>query len=319
MDVTVIIPTLNEERAIGEIVEKFRKLGFENVLVIDGNSKDRTREIAAEKGARVVIQSGKGKGQAVAEAFQMINSDVAVLIDGDGTYLPEDVKRLLEPIEKGVAEHVVGNRFAGYEKGAFTRLNLIGNKLLNFFFRLAYGVALRDILSGYRALKREVYKNVNLRKTGFEVEAELTVETLAKGYRIIEVPIRYRKREGETKLNPLRDGFKIGKVIYELIGRYSPARYLYLFGIIFLFFGLATGIYVVYDWFRNINHYLLAVLTSLLIISGIQLLMFGLISDFIFRANIEFRRELREIRTELRNELMERKREKDRTEIKPDT
>jgi dolichol-phosphate mannosyltransferase len=312
MDVTVIIPTLNEERAIGEVVEKFRRLGFEKILVIDGNSKDRTREIATEKGAKVVIQSGKGKGQAVAEAFQMTDSDVVVLIDGDGTYLPEDVRKLLEPIEKGVAEHVVGNRLAGYEKGAFTKLNLIGNKLLNLFFRLAYGVALRDILSGYRALKKEVYKSVNLRKTGFEVEAELTVETLAKGYRILEVPIRYRKREGETKLNPLRDGIRIGKVIYELIGRYSPARYLYLCGIIFLFFGLVSGIYVVYDWLRNINHFLLAILTSLLIISGIQLLMFGLISDFIFRANIEFRRELREMKSELSEEKRRKETRKER-------
>ncbi len=299
MKVTVVIPTLNEEKAVGEVIDGFKRLGFDDILVIDGHSRDRTREIAASKGARVVLQSGKGKGQAVAEAFRLVDSDILILIDGDGTYLPEDVERLLEPIRNNVADHVVGNRFADYEKGAFTKLNLVGNKILNLFFRVAYGVPLRDVLSGYRALKKEVYKSVELRKEGFEVEAEMTVETLAKGYRIVEVPIRYRRREGETKLNPIRDGFRIGKVLYELIGRYSPARYLYLFGSIFLFFGLVFGFHVVYDWFRNINHYLLAILTSLLIVSGIQLVVFGLISDFIFKANIEFRREIREVRREV--------------------
>jgi dolichol-phosphate mannosyltransferase len=295
MDVTVIVPTLNEEEAIGDVVEGFVRKGYK-VLVIDGNSKDRTREIAEERGAKVVIQSGKGKGQAVAEAFELIDSDVAVLVDGDGSYLPEEVEKLLEPIAKGKADHVVGNRFAHYEKGAFTRLNLFGNKVLNFFFRLAYGVELRDILSGYRAMTKEVYKSVNLKKPGFEVETELTVETLAKGFRIVEVPITYRKRGGKTKLNPLRDGFRIGKTIYELMSRYSPARYLYIFGLIFIIAGLISGAFVVYEWFLRITHYLLAILTTLFIITGVQLIMFGLIADFIFRSNVEFRKELRRLR-----------------------
>lgn len=295
MDVTVVIPTLNEEEAIGEVVEGFVKRGY-RVLVVDGNSRDRTREIAKEKGAEVVIQSGKGKGQAIAQAFGMVDSEVVVLIDGDGSYLPEEVEKLIEPIEKGIADHVVGNRFFSYEKGAFTRLNLLGNRLLNFFFRFAYGVELRDILSGYRALRKEVYKSVELRKSGFEVETELTVETLAKGFKILEVPITYRKRGGRTKLNPLRDGLRIGKTIYELMSRYSPARYLYIFGLLFIFLGLITGSYVVYEWFLNVTHYLLAILTTLLIITGIQLIMFGLIADFIFRSNVEFRKELRRLR-----------------------
>ncbi len=302
MNVTIVIPTLNEEEAIGEVVESFKKLGYNEILVIDGRSEDRTREIASAKGARVVIQSGKGKGQAVAEAFEIVDSDVVVLIDGDGSYLPEDVERLLEPIRRGIADHVIGNRFANYERGAFTRLNLLGNKLLNFFFRIAYGVDVHDILSGYRALTREVYKNVELRKSGFEVETELTVETIAKGFKIIEVPITYRKREGKTKLNPLRDGFRIGKAIYELLSRYSPARYLYFIGLAFVLLGIITGIYVVIEWFARVTHYLLAILTALFIITGVQLIMFGVIADFIFRSNVEFRRELISLREAIRRE-----------------
>ncbi|WP_457549567.1 S-layer glycoprotein N-glycosyltransferase AglJ [Archaeoglobus sp.] len=299
MRVTVVIPTLNEEESVGKVIEGFKRLGYNDILVIDGNSTDRTREIAKEKGARVVIQSGKGKGQAVAEAFQIVDSDVLVLIDGDGTYLPEEVEKLLEPIRRGIADHVVGNRFANFEKGAFTRLNLIGNKVLNALFRLIYGVDLHDILSGYRALRRDVYKSVELKKHGFEVETELTVETLAKGYRIMEVPISYKKRSGKTKLNPFKDGFKIGWTIYNLLIRFSPARFFLMFGLILIALGLIVGLYVVYEWFKHISHDLLAVLTTLLIVSGLQIILFGVISDFVFRSNVQLRREIYELRRTL--------------------
>ncbi|MDI9646309.1 MAG: S-layer glycoprotein N-glycosyltransferase AglJ [Archaeoglobales archaeon] len=295
MKVSVVIPTLNEEKAIGEIVSAFVSRGFD-VLVIDGRSTDKTREIAEKCGAKVVIQSGKGKGQAVSEAFKIVDGDILVLIDGDGSYLPEEVDRLIEPIKSGAADHVVGNRFGKFEKGAFTRLNLLGNKILNTFFRFAYGYELHDILSGYRAMKKEVYKSVELRKPGFEVETELTVETLAKGFKIVEVPITYRKREGKTKLNPLKDGFRIGKTIYELISRYSPARHLYFIGLAFEIFGILCGIKVISGWLEGVTHYLLAILTALLIIAGLQIIMFGIIADFIFRRNIELKKDIEKIK-----------------------
>lgn len=292
MKTTVVIPTLNEEKAIGKIVESFRSKGFD-VLVVDGRSTDRTREIAEEKGAKVVVQSGKGKGQAIAEAFQLVDSDVAVVIDGDGSYLPEEVEKLIDPIKKGFADHVIGNRFASFEKGSFTRLNLVGNRILNRFFRFFYGINLEDILSGYRALRREVYKSLELKRKGFEVEVEMTVETLAKGFRILEVPISYKKREGKTKLKPMRDGLRIGLTIYGLVSRYSPARHLYFLGLILVFLGLVSGIYVVYEWFLGISHFLLAILTTLFIISGFQMIMIGLVMDFISRTYYEIRREMR--------------------------
>ncbi len=305
--VCIIIPTLNEERNIGSTIDEFREEGFENIFVIDGNSTDRTREIAESKGARVEIQSGKGKGQAVAEAFSMVDSDIVILVDGDGTYSAKDAVKLVEPILRGYADHVVGNRFHDYEKGAFTKLNLLGNKILNFFFRISYGIELYDILSGYRALTKELYKNVNLMKKGFEVETELTVETIAKGFRIIEVPVKYRKRGGKTKLNPIKDGFRIGSTIYNLVARYSPGRYLYFLGTLMVVLGLTVGIYVVYDWFRNITHSLLAVLTALLIIAGLQVIIFGFMGDFVFRGNSEIRKELIMLRMELKELKKERK------------
>ncbi|WP_290901180.1 S-layer glycoprotein N-glycosyltransferase AglJ [Ferroglobus sp.] len=299
MKVTVIIPTLNEEESIGEIVEKFVGMGYE-VFVIDGNSTDKTREIAKEKGAKVVVQSGKGKGQAVKEAFQLVDSDVVVLIDGDGTYLPEEVEKLLEPIRRDVADHVAGNRLENFEKGAFTRLNLLGNKILNLFFRLFYGVELYDILTGYRAMKKEVYKSFELEKTGFEIEAEMTVETIANGFRILEVPITYKKRKGRTKLRPIKDGVRIALTLYSLLKKYSPGRYFYFIGGLLLFLGLITGAITVYDWFRKITHYLLAVLTALLIISGLQMILIGVISDVLVRNYATLKRDIENLRREVR-------------------
>ena len=300
-EVTIIIPTLNEAKGIGKVIDAFKEQGYTNIFVIDGNSQDRTREIAKEKGATVVVQSGRGKGQAVAEAFSLVNTDVVVLIDGDGTYDPHDIEKMLEPIRKGIADHVIGNRLINYEKGAFTRLNVIGNKILNWLFRVTYGVELYDILSGYRALTREVYKSVNLTKHGFEVETELTVETLANGFKIVEVPINYYKRHGETKLSPLGDGLKIGRAIIEMLVRYNPAKYLYFLGGLFLLLGLIIGTYVVVEWFKHVSHDLLAIVTAILVLGGIQFMAIGFVMSYLFKASVEIKRGIRGVKTKRRN------------------
>jgi dolichol-phosphate mannosyltransferase len=279
--ICVLVPTLNEEESIGDVVERFRNLGLSNILVIDGHSTDRTREIAEKKGARVVVQKGKGKGNAIKQAFEMIDADVILMIDGDGTYLPEEYEKLVRPILDDEADHVIGNRFASPDKGAFSHLNLIGNRLLNFGFRLAFGEKIMDVLSGYRAFSKELIKEMELHRTGFEIEAELTAETLRRGFRIKEVPITYQARKGETKLRPLRDGMKIGLAMYDLVKMHNPMFYFGVMGLFLLLIGIISGVYVVIEWFKGISHFLLAILTALLIISGFQLLMFGVIGDLI--------------------------------------
>jgi len=295
-DVTILVPTKNEEEAIGWVIEEFQKLGYYNILVIDGHSTDRTREIAKEKGAKVVLQSGRGKGQAVAEALKMIESEVVVMIDGDGTYDPKDVEKLLEPIRRGIADHVIGNRLMNFEKGAFTKLNLIGNKIFNALFRFLYGVPVYDMLTGYRALTKALYKSVELEKHGFEVETELTVETVAKGFRIAEVPINYYKRKGNANLHPIKDGWRIGKAIIEMLVRYNPAKYLYFLGGIFLLLGLITGIYVVYEWLHRVPHDLLAIVVAILVLGGVQFIAVGFVMSYMFKSMAELKRMIREMR-----------------------
>lgn len=278
-DICILIPTLDEEETIGGIIREFKSEGFENIFVIDGNSEDSTREIAKREGARVEVQRGKGKGTAVKQAFELIDDEIIVMIDGDGTYSPSEAGKLLAPIINGEAEHVIGNRFA--YGGAFAKLHRIGNRVLNKIFGFGYGVRLNDILSGYKALTRDAVKKMKLEREGFEIEAEMAIESVKRGIRIKEVPIRYEKRRGKSKLNFVRDGSKIAYTLYVLARTHNPIFYFGIIGFLFIAVGILSGIYVVLEWFEGITHVPLAVLTSLLIISGVQFLIFGLFGDLI--------------------------------------
>jgi dolichol-phosphate mannosyltransferase len=229
-DVCIFIPVLNEEGAVKDVIEGFKNIGYNNILVYDGNSKDKTREIAAAAGARVVIQSGKGKGRAMIQAFGAITEKYIVMIDGDGTEKPEEINALLYPVLEGKADHVAGDRIAGRTPDAFTSLNLFGNRVINRFFRRAFKSEHRDILTGYRAFTRESVQALDLKQSGFVIETEMTVECLMKGQKFMEVPITYlpRPEKVETKLHPIRDGFKISMAIYKYSRFYNP---LFFFGV----------------------------------------------------------------------------------------
>ncbi len=282
-DVCILIPTLNEAATIGELIKDFKKEGFSNILVIDGNSRDGTAQIAKAEGARVVLQTGKGKGQAMIQAFELIESPYIIMVDGDGTYLAKEAPFLLEPVLEGKADHVIGNRLEKYSPGAFTRLNLVGNRLINALFDFVYGAQLRDILSGYRAFTLESIKDLELNKTGFEIETEISVECILKKQRVEEITITYlpRSKKGETKLNPVKDGIRIGSTIYRLAKIHNPIFYFGIIGFIFIMAGLFTGTYVVVEWFGNVTHVLLSILTTLFIIFGLQMFIFGMLSDLI--------------------------------------
>ncbi|MBE0523190.1 MAG: S-layer glycoprotein N-glycosyltransferase AglJ [Methanosarcinales archaeon] len=293
-DFCIFIPTLNESRTIGQIIDEFRSLGFSNIFVIDGHSKDGTAKIARERGVSVVMQTGKGKGQAVIQAFDLIESEYVIMIDGDGTYLPSEVHLLSDALEKG-AGHVIGNRFANPGKGAFTRLNSIGNKILNKLFGFAYGEWLDDILSGYRGFTKDTIQKMALTQKGFEIETEMTVECVRNEIDIKVVPITYLPRhgEGDTKLNPVRDGFRIMRTIFNMARINNPLFYFSVIGGITILIGFVAGIYVLNEWMMGITHQLLAIFTTLIIIIGIQMFIFAMMGDLIVSLHKEAMRGLR--------------------------
>ncbi len=296
-DICILIPTLNEGKTIAGLVREFKSIGYPDILVIDGHSTDDTVSKAQNAGARVVLQSGTGKGQAISQAFHLLSSKYIVMIDGDGTYLPEEINKLLEPIISGQADHVIGNRFTNYQTGAFTGLNLFGNRILNKIFGFAYGIWLNDILSGYRAFNYNSYKQIELNRTGFEVETEITVECVKKDLKIVEVPITYLARVSgaATKLRPVRDGLRIASTIYLLARTHNPLFYFNLIGGFLTLLGVIVGIYVVNEWIKNITHVPLTILATLLIVTGILMFIFAILSDLIVSMHRENMHMMRKI------------------------
>ena len=293
-EVCILIPSLNEEHTIEAVVQGFKAQGFSHILVVDGHSTDGTAELAAQAGAKVLIQLGKGKGDALSYAFEHIPHRYIVLIDGDGTYDPYDANKLLEPIEEGY-EHTIGERFTLAEKKAFTGLNRVGNSLLNRLFSVIYGQELVDILSGYRAFTKSSVSELILREHGFGIESEMAVECVRRGQRVAVVPITYRPRptSSRTKLNPLRDGSKIFTTIYKLAIAYNPMFYFGLIGVVLLLAGFALGAYVVYDWLRGVEHVPLTILTITIILAGVQVLIFGLLGNLVVMLHRELISELK--------------------------
>lgn len=294
-EVCVLIPTLNEAETIGSVIDGFRNEGLQNVLTIDGGSSDGTPDIAEEHGARVVLQSGSGKGQAVREAFELIEAEYVLLVDGDGTYDPSDANKLLEPLRSGRAEHVVGNRFADMRPGSMTSLNQVGNRLINRAFRFIHGRDFKDILSGYRAFRRSSVKKMRLTATGFGIETELAVECAKHDVPTAVVPVTYRPRPdgSSTNLHPVRDGAVIIVTLYRLAKTNNPLFYFGSVGVTSLFAGGGIAIYVGLEWFRRgISHEVMAVVAGVAILFGVQLIMFGVLSDMILALHREQLRRL---------------------------
>lgn len=294
--VCIIIPTLNESPTIGPLIHEFRELGYSHILVIDGNSIDETRSIARREGARVEVQSKKGKGNALIEAFSLIEEPYILMIDGDGTYSPQDAEKMLEPLSKGY-DQVIGDRLTEENRDAFSRLNLFGNQILNRLFKLAHSAYLSDILSGYRAFSREGIRQMHLNEVGFGIETEISAEAVRSGQKISVVPISYKKRPGTpTKLNPFHDGFKITATIYRLAKMTNPLFYFGLIGLVTMTGGIIVGIYVILEWLQKIEHLPLTILTVLLIVVGFQIFMFGILTDMMLSLHREVIRELQDAR-----------------------
>jgi len=213
--IVVILPTLNEEQTIGKVIDEIPRPVLEQagyavqVLVVDGNSTDRTRQIAEQKGASAIVEPRKGKGIAVTTALSSVDADFIFMLDADYTYPPGYIPDMLKLLTDHHA--VIGSRLKGRrEKGAMSRLNLIGNRLLSLLATVLYQRKISDICTGFWGFRGEVVKNLDLRATAFDLEAELFSQLARKGYFIAELPIDYRRRASPPKLRSLRDGTRIG-------------------------------------------------------------------------------------------------------------
>ena len=216
--ISVVVAALNEELGIGPTLEELNRVLIDShLVVVDGNSVDRTFEIATEMGADVSLQEGIGKGNAMYQGIRKLSSSVryVVFTDADFTYPAEFIPKMVE-----VLEHypdvgmVIGDRFNGEQNfdKSLTNPFYIGNRMIAVLQHVMNGIKLSDPLSGLRVVRAELLKEWKPKSKGFDVEAEINFFVERKGYRIAEIPINYRSRLGKKKLG-LRHGFVIMKRI----------------------------------------------------------------------------------------------------------
>lgn len=208
---TVVIPAKNEAATVGDIVRGARRYAGE-VIVSDGSSSDETGRAAAEAGARVLRDRGRGKGEAIRLATAHISTEVAVLMDADGSHDPDDIPRLVAPILEDRADHVSGSRLLGGSSelhGTFDEwARLAGSSFITACINWRYRVRLSESQNGFRALRTAVLKELDLRSRGTTIEQEMIVETLRRGYRMAEVPTHeYPRRAGSSHIVVWRDGW----------------------------------------------------------------------------------------------------------------
>lgn len=220
--ITVIIPCYNEATAIASVIKKFpheklEQLNYKlDVLVVDNNSSDNTADIAREAGARVIHEPKPGKGNAIRTGFYNISDDAdyVAMLDGDDTYSPQELLRLIEPIDSGFSQVITGSRMHGrISAGSMKKLNHFGNRIYSQLVRSGYRVPVTDVLTGYCAWSREVIENLrpHLTAEDFSIEMEMITKIARLGYEIYCVPISYDARVGDSSLRPFRDGSRILK------------------------------------------------------------------------------------------------------------
>jgi len=213
-EVTVVIPALNEATTVGEVIRGCLPHA-DQILVVDGFSKDGTAEVAEKCGARVLQELPHGKGAAMRGAIPFISGEITVFIDADGSHDPADIPRLIAPIVAGEADHVGGSRLLGGSgelHGGFDEFfRLAGSSFITACINKRCGVRISDSQNGFRAIRTEVLRNLGLEETITTIEQEMIIKTLRQGYRLTEVPtFEHPRKGGETKMSRKKVWFRYG-------------------------------------------------------------------------------------------------------------
>lgn len=206
--ISVVIPTLNEEEGIGPLLQKIPKDLDCEVIVVDNGSTDKTVEIAKRYGARVIHEKKRGYGSAYKAGLSSAQGDIIATMDGDDTYDPQDIKKLLKILEQKNVDFVSGDRLKNLKKGVMPPLNLIGNYILSFLSNLLFSTRIHDSQSGMWVFYRDLLEKFNLNEDGMSFSSEIKLEAWEKS-RFVEYPISYHKRKGKKTMNVFKQGFQI--------------------------------------------------------------------------------------------------------------
>lgn len=277
MKASTVVPAYNEEKALRDVVEEYLRVSDE-VVVVDDCSSDDTFEIGKKLSSEydgVVFVShevNKGKPFALRTGVENCSGDVLVFTDADMTYPARYVPEMVERLNAG-ADMVLGDRISKGSKN-IPFFNRVGNRFFSYMVSFIGGSGIKDAQTGLRVLRKEDYENLDVDAESLEFETKMTVRASKLGYRIEEIPIEYRERVGEAKLNPLKDGWRMFASVPKILFKESSPilKTGIVFSSIFGVMGLYTGLVSVSDWIRTgvVSHEFYPILTALFLIIAFQ-------------------------------------------------
>jgi hypothetical protein len=208
MKVSVVIPCYNEEEGVQHVIRSLPK-SVDEIVVVDNNSTDRTAEVAASLGARVVPEKRKGYGAAYKAGLPAVTGDITVTLDGDGSYPTEQIEEVIDYLLDTGLDFVSASRFPLQNPEAMTFTNKLGNRVLTVSMLLLFGRGIRDSQSGMWVYRTRVYPLMTLTSDGMPFSEEIKIEAIRdKRIRFGEYHVKYHQRIGEVKLEKWRDGFR---------------------------------------------------------------------------------------------------------------
>lgn len=275
--IAVLIPCYNEAKTIKKVVEEYKAaLPEADIYVYDNNSTDGTDEIAQKAGAIVRYEYRQGKGNVIRTMFREIDADCYLMIDGDDTYPAENARQMCDLVLSGKADMVIGDRLSStYFTENKRPFHNFGNRIVRFLINKLFKNKVKDIMTGYRAFSYEFVKGFPVLSKGFEIETEMTIHSVDKNYKLVEIPVTYRDRpEGSvSKLNTYSDGIKVLKTIATLFKEYKPFLFFSMISFILLVLGIILVIPVLVSYFKTG----LVMRFPTLIVSCIAFVMAGLL------------------------------------------
>ena len=287
-DVTVVVPTLNEEKAIGIVLDELISYEYPNILVVDGYSKDNTVEVAVSKGAHVVQQHGMGKTGAIKTAIDYVPTPYMLVMDGDYTYDAADIEKFLDHAHN--YDEIVGVR----RRENISRLHRIGNSIISKIFNLMFDTSLSDVCSGMYLLRTETARELDLHSGGFNADVEIIAQT-AVGGEIAEIPIQYRARIGKPKLSTWKNGTQIVYSVLSWTRVYNPVFIFSVFAASAFIPGLAILVWVGLEYLLRHNlHNGWALLAAILMLGAGQAFTVGSVSLLLKRTEARITKRLKQ-------------------------
>ncbi len=292
--IAVLIPCFNEDGTIGRVVRDFQAaLPGSRVVIYDNNSTDRTTEVARAAGAEVRSEARQGKGNVIRRMFAEIDADVYLVVDGDDTYEAAAAPRMIEKLVLDRLDMVNGARVET-SRNAYRSGHRFGNQSLNWVVGLLFEQRFEDMLSGYRALSRRFVKSFPISSSGFEIETEMIVHALEMRMPVAEIATDYKERPAgsHSKLNTIRDGWRILFTILNLLRQERPLRLAFAFFGVLALAALVLGVPVVLEYLETglVPRLPTAVLAMGLMLTAFLFLIVGIVLDSVVAGHRELKR-----------------------------